>query len=62
MKAATLGHLGRVDEGKQNVEKLLELKPDFVARARILIGNYIKFDDLVEKIMDGLRKAGLDIE
>jgi adenylate cyclase len=62
MKASTLGQLGRVDEGKQHVEKLLELKPDFCKRARILIGHFIKFEDIAERIVDGLRKAGLEIE
>lgn len=59
MKAATLGHLDRVDEGKKNVGQLLELKPDFPKRARILIGHYIKFDDIIESILAGLRKSGL---
>ena len=61
MKAATLGHLARIDEGKNNVDQLLELKPDFPERARILIGHYIKFDDIIESILSGLGKSGLKI-
>jgi len=61
MKAATLGHLARIDEGKKNVDQLLELKPDFPERARILIGHYIKFDDIIQSILSGLGKSGLKI-
>lgn len=61
MKAATLGHLGRIDEAKEYVGQLLGLKPDFPERARILIGHYIKFDDIIESILSGLGKSGLEI-
>jgi adenylate cyclase len=60
-KAAALGHLGRYEEGKQFLENLLKLKPDFPSRGRTLIRHYIKFEDLVERVIDGLRKAGLSI-
>jgi adenylate cyclase len=61
MKAATLGQMGRYEEGKRAVENLLKLRPDFPSRARILIKHYIKFDDIVERMIDGLRKVGLII-
>lgn len=61
-KAATLGLLGREDEGKKAVEDLLKLKPDFPNRGRILIGRYIKFDEIVERVVDGLRKSGLHLK
>jgi len=61
MKAATLGLLGRIEEGKQAVQNLLILKPDFQARGRILIRHYIKFDDIVEKIIISLDRCGLNI-
>jgi adenylate cyclase len=61
-KAATLGHLGRYQEGKQFVETLLKLRPDFPTRGRILIGHYIKFEEIVERVIDGLRKSGLNSE
>ncbi len=60
-KAATLGLLGRTTEAQKFVKKLLESKPDFPDKARMLIGHYVKFDDIVERIIDGLGKAGLDI-
>ena len=62
VKAATLGHLGRYQEGKQFVETLLKLRPDFPTRGRILIRHYIKFEEIVSRVIDGLRKSGLNIE
>lgn len=61
-KAATLGLLGRYEEGKQFAEKLLKFKPDFPTRGRVLIGHYIKFEEIVERTIDGLRKSGLNLE
>ena len=61
-KAATLGLLGKAEEGKGFVENLLRLKPDFPARGRILIGRYIKFEDILERVVDGLRESGLKLE
>ena len=61
-KAATLGQLGRYEEGEQFVKTLLKLKSDFPSRGRILIKHYIKFEDIVERVIDGLHKSGLEIE
>ena len=61
-KAATLGLLGRDEEGKPFAENLLKLKPDFPTRGRILIEHYIKFEEIVERVVDGLRKSGLKVE
>jgi len=61
-KAATLGLLGRYEEGKQFVKSLLKLKPDFPSRGRILIGHYIKFEEIIERVINGLQKVGLGIE
>ncbi len=60
-KAATLGLLGRYEEGRQFVKSLLKLKPDFPSRGRILIGHYIKFEKIIEQVINGLQKAGLNI-
>jgi adenylate cyclase len=62
VKAATLGLLERYDEGERFAEKLLELKPDFPGNARDLIGRYIKFEEIVERVIEGLNKVGLGIE
>jgi len=61
MKAAVLGLLGRIDEGRQAVGDLLKLKADFSKHGRNLIQYYIKFDEIVEQIITGLRKCGLEI-
>jgi hypothetical protein len=60
-KASTLGLIGRYEEGKTFVKKLRELKPDFPKKGRVLIGQYIKFEKIVESVIDGLDKAGLNI-
>ncbi len=62
IKAATFGLLGRYEEGRQAAKNLLPLKPDFPGRGRILIKHYIKFDDVVERVINGLNKVGLKIE
>ena len=62
MRACCLGHLGRRAEAKPELAELLQKKPDFARRGRTLIGRYIKFPDLLEQIVDGLRKAGLKLE
>jgi hypothetical protein len=59
MRACCLGHLGRIAEAKAEVAELLLRKPDFVARGRILIGHYVKFPEVLNRIVDGLAKAGL---
>jgi TolB-like protein/Tfp pilus assembly protein PilF len=60
MRAAALGQLGRRDEAKKAVQDLLALRPDFAAAAR---QEYAKWYDseLIEKLIEGLRKAGLEI-
>jgi adenylate cyclase len=62
MKAITLGLLERIDDGKQAVEDLLKLKPDFPTRGRALIKRYIKFDNVLERTIEGLSKVGIIIE
>ena len=60
-RAATFGQLGRFREGKQAVQELLHLKPEFPTRGRVLIEHYIKFEDIVEHVIEGLNKVGLKI-
>jgi len=61
-QASSLGHIGRTDEGSQFVEALLTIKPDFRARGRTLIKLWVKSDELLECIIDGLKKSGLEIK
>jgi TolB-like protein len=59
MRAAALGRLGRQKEAKTAINELLKLNPDFAAQGRTLIDRYLKVDDLVDSIIEGLRTAGL---
>jgi len=61
IKASTLGNLGRLEEGKNCVEDLLALKPDFPSRGRILIGRFVKFKSVAEPIVNGLKKCGVEL-
>ena len=62
LQAVTLGHLERLKEGRRVVKDILKLKPDFQSRGRFLIERFIKSDELVECMMEGLKKAGLDFD
>jgi TolB-like protein len=59
--AATFGLLGRAEEGRKSVTNLLQLKPDFADRGLSLIGNYVKFEDIKERVIEGLHNSGLRI-
>jgi tetratricopeptide (TPR) repeat protein len=62
LKAAVCGYLEKIEKGRTYVRALLELKPDFEQRGRILIDRYIKFEDIADRIIEGLCKVGMDIE
>ena len=62
MKASTCGLLGRTEEGQAHARALLALKPDFMQRGRILIGNYVKLDHIADRILEGLDRLGMNIE
>jgi adenylate cyclase len=61
MRACCLGHLGRIPEARLQVAELLAMKPDFAAHGRSLIGRLIKFPDLMDVVVVGLGKAGLEL-
>ena len=61
LKASTCGHLGKFEEGQTYLRTLLELKPDFAQRGRILIGRYIKFEEIVDQLLAGLNAVGLAV-
>ena len=62
LKASACGHVGRIEEGQGCVRDLLALKPDFAERGRVLIGRYVKFQDIADGIVEGLGKLGMNIE
>jgi TolB-like protein len=59
MSAATLGQLGQTDRAKKSLNELLTNRPDFLTSARDDLNKWFEAD-LVEHLMDGLRKAGLE--
>jgi TolB-like protein len=58
--AAAYGQLGEAEAGQAAVRELLALKPNYAAVARHELGKVCS-PTLVEQLIDGLRKAGLDI-
>jgi len=60
-KSATLGLLGQIEQGEKSARRLMLMKPDFKDRGLILIRRYIKFDDIVEKIVKGLAVVGVKV-
>jgi hypothetical protein len=60
MKAATCGLLGRLEEGRAWVKRLLTVIPDTtVCSLRLYYGVPMKKPGCLEAYLDGLRKAGL---
>jgi adenylate cyclase len=60
-KAATLGHLGRMDEAREFLNRLLALRPDFPERAADYVGIFVTSDSLRDRLLDGLKAAGLKL-
>lgn len=59
-RAATYGQLGQPEDAQRSLKELLALRPGFATEAREEYGKW--FDpELVENMIDGLRKAGLEI-
>ena len=61
LRAAALGQLGRCEEARAELETALEVRPDFAWRYRELLHRAFMLDALVEMLLDGLRKAGLEV-
>jgi tetratricopeptide (TPR) repeat protein len=58
-RASTLGLLGDIEGGCRSAAQLLRRRPDFHADGRILIQHFIKFEGIVDQIIEGL--AAVDI-
>jgi TolB-like protein len=59
-RAAALGQLGHREAARKAVQDLLALRPDFAATARHEYAKWFE-PEQVEHLVDGLRKAGLEI-
>jgi hypothetical protein len=51
--------LDRRKEGQAAIEELLTLRPDFPARARLLVSRSVIGDQLLDRVLQGLKRAGL---
>jgi TolB-like protein len=58
---AAQGQLGGREAARDTLQQLLLLKPDIAQTARDEFAKWLVESDLVEHLMDGLRKAGLDV-
>ena len=59
--AAVQGQLGGREAARDTVQHLLRLKPDIATSARDEWSKWFPDQDLVEHLLDGLRKAGIEI-
>jgi TolB-like protein/Flp pilus assembly protein TadD/nuclear transport factor 2 (NTF2) superfamily protein len=60
LRAAAYGQLGESNAAQEALHQLLAIKPDYAAEAREDLGKWFE-SELVEHIIGGLRKAGLDV-
>jgi len=60
MRAAVYGQLGELGAAGQALKELLLLAPDYALSGREELGKWYP-PELVERLIDGLRKAGLDV-
>lgn len=44
------------------IQDILAIKPDFPVLGKRLIGRFIKFENLVESILEGLKATGLKLD
>jgi adenylate cyclase len=61
MRGSCLGLLGRTAEAAAEVAGVLQTKPDFAKRGRVLMGNIVKLPDVTDAIVDGLARGGLKL-
>jgi len=61
LRAAALSQLGKKREAGIAVDELLTIKPDFLDCCRKLIGSFVKDPQMVVILLEGLRKAGLEV-
>jgi len=62
IKAASMAHLGKLDQAKKEIEILLVLKPDITILGRPYMDSFLLDESLVDNIIAGLEKIGLVIQ
>ncbi len=60
--AAINGQLGRREEARKHLERFVELAPDVARNIRAEHSKWYHSEELVELRLEGLRKAGLDVD
>lgn len=60
LRIAVLGKLDRVAEAMPHIDELLALRPGFSEHCRRYLSCFLMEDSLVNDLIDGLQKAGLD--
>jgi adenylate cyclase len=61
LRAATLGQLGRQSEAREEAVQLRKICPMIKRQPRAIISRFVKDEDLVENLIAGLEKAGLQL-
>jgi adenylate cyclase len=59
LRAAALGKLGRVEEAEESLAEARRLRPDFDEKVEELLVRSAQGPEMVQAIIDGLRRAGL---
>ena len=62
IRVAVLGQLDRQEEADLALDELMALVPDFRVRGHSLIRRMLFLDEHVDMLVEGLNKAGLEIE
>lgn len=62
LRAAVLGMLGRQNQAQHFIRELLGTRPHFPALGRRFLSSYVLEDNLVDDLIDGLRRAGLTVQ
>lgn len=58
-KTVAAGLLGRADEANALLNKVIELHPDFVNHPRYYVSSFVMDEDIIRKMMKGLKISGL---
>lgn len=61
LRVAALGQLGRIEQGRRAIAELLEIRPDFNEDPRRYLNWLIPSDELVDRVLEGVEKAGLPL-
>lgn len=62
LKAVSYAHIGKAKEAKIELERLFHVCPDFANKPSFYLGMFIKFEDVFERVIEGLEKAGMSLQ